>query len=190
MPPSSRKKAGPSRVLFVGNMSRRRNQTAVSWLVESVWPLVRAACPEANLHIVGAEPPASIIALEQIPGVTVTGWVADLGAAYAQARVVVAPMRSEAGALNKILDGLAAGRPVVATTMANAGIAAPPAAIILADEAAFFARAIIDLLQNDAAWRRMGAAGRRYALANFDWETAVRHYEQILLTLAAEPVRT
>jgi glycosyltransferase involved in cell wall biosynthesis len=173
----------PGRVLFVGNMSRTRNQTAVFWLVEAIWPLIRAACSEATLHIVGAAPPPSISALDQTPGVTVTGWVADLRTAYAQARVVVAPMRSEAGALNKVLDGLAAGRPVVATPVANAGIAAPAAAVALADEAAPFAQAIIDLLQDGAAWQQMGAAGRRYVLANFDWETAVQRYEQTLLAL-------
>lgn len=177
----------PGRVLFVGNMSRQRNQTAVAWLVESIWPLVRAFCPQATLHIVGAEPPPSIIALGQMPGVTVTGRVADLRAAYAQARVVVAPMRSEAGALNKVLDGLAAGRPVVATTLANAGIAAPPCAITLADEAPSFAQAIIDLLQDEAAWQRLGTAGRRFVLANFDWETAVQQYERTLLSRVTEP---
>lgn len=175
----------PGRVLFVGNMSRQRNQTAVSWLVESIWPQVRAACPQASLHIVGVDPPPAIAALGQMPGVTVTGWVADLRAAYAQARVVVAPMRSEAGALNKVLDGLAAGRPVVATTVANAGIAAPPAAIALVDDAPSFAQAIIDLLQNEAAWQRLGVAGRRFVRANFDWETAVQQYEQALLAMTA-----
>jgi glycosyltransferase involved in cell wall biosynthesis len=173
----------PGRVLFVGNMSRTRNQTAVSWLVETIWPLVRAACPEATLHIVGADPPKAIVALGPIPGITVTGWVADLRAEYAQAHVIVAPMRSEAGALNKVLDGMAAGRPVVATTVANAGIAAPSEAIALADEASTFAQAIINFLRNEADWQRQGQAGRRFVLANFDWETAVQRYEQTLLEL-------
>ncbi len=173
----------PGRVLFVGNMSRARNQTAVSWLVKTIWPLVRTACPEATLHIVGADPPASILDLGQTPGVTVTGWVADLRAEYAQTRVIVAPMRSEAGALNKVLDGLAAGRPVVATTVANAGIAAPPEAIALADEAPIFAQAIINLLQSEADWQRRGQVGRNFVLAHFDWATAVQRYGQTLLEL-------
>lgn len=174
----------PGRVLFVGNMSRTRNQMAVSWLVKTIWPFVRIACPEATLHIVGADPPASILALGQTPGITVAGWVADLRAEYAQARVIAAPIRSEAGALNKVLDGLAAGRPVVASTVANAGIAAPFEAITLADEASTFAQAIINLLRNEADWQRQGQAGRRFVLANFDWETAVQRYEQTLLELA------
>jgi glycosyltransferase involved in cell wall biosynthesis len=173
----------PGRILFVGNMSRERNQTAVSWLVESIWPIVRAACPDVVLHIVGADPAPSILALGQVPGITVTGWVPDLRVEYAQARVVVAPMLSEAGALNKVLDGLASGRPVVATTIANAGIAAPRQSIRLADDAEAFAWAIIDLLHIDALWQQLSTTGRRFVLDHFDWDTAVQQYEQTLLAL-------
>jgi polysaccharide biosynthesis protein PslH len=169
------------RVLFVGAMDRARNQAAARWLVHTIWPLVRRACPEARLRIVGANPPDHILALGRAPGVTVTGWVADLGREYALSRVVVAPMRSEAGALNKVLDGLAAGRPVVATRRANAGIDAPPEAICIADEAETFAAAVARLLQEDGTWQHVGAAGRRHVRAAFDWTAAVARYEAELL---------
>lgn len=180
----------PGRVLFVGAMNRQRNQMAATWLVQAIWPAVRAACPRATLRIVGAEPPTHIRALAQKPGVSVPGWVADLRHEYAQARVVVAPMRSAAGALNKVLDGLAAGRPVVATAQANQGIAAPPKAIVVADEAAAFANVIVCLLQDDVLWRRVGTAGRRHVLAHFDWQTAVQQYEARLRQLVADRRRS
>jgi glycosyltransferase involved in cell wall biosynthesis len=175
----------PDRVLFVGNMSRRRNQVAATWLVTAIWPLVRASRPGATLRIVGADPPDQITALTRANGVTVTGWVADLQAEYAAARVVVAPMRSEAGALNKVLDGLAAGRPVVATTVANAGIVAPAAAIALVDEPATFAQAVIQLLRDEAAWRQMSRCGRNYVQTHFHWAKAVAQYEAALLAKVA-----
>lgn len=173
----------PGRVLFVGAMNRYRNQAAATWLAESLWPSVRTACPGATLRIVGANPPDYIRALGQEPGIVVTGWVEDLGQEYARARVIVAPMRSEAGALNKVLDALAAGRPVVATEQANAGIGAPTGAIIPADTAEDFAAAIVRLLGDDSNWRQVGLAGRRYVQENFDWPGAVRRYQETLLTL-------
>jgi glycosyltransferase involved in cell wall biosynthesis len=175
----------PGRVLFVGALDRARNQGAVRWLVEAIWPRVRAACPDAELRIAGANPPPGLRALDGRGGVTVTGWVDDLRAEYARARVVVAPMRSEAGALNKVIDGLAAGRAVVATAVANAGVGAPGDAIRLENDADGFARAVSDLLRDDRAQDRMARAARRFAREAFDWRAAAARLEAALEELVA-----
>jgi glycosyltransferase involved in cell wall biosynthesis len=164
-------------------MNRRRNQQAALWLAEEIWPLVRREYPAAVLHIVGADPSPAIRALGRVAGVEVTGWVADLHAEYAKARVAVAPMQSEAGALNKIIDALAAGRPVVATTCANSGIGAPPEAIRLADSAQAFARAVVELLEDNQVWRCAAQAGRGYALSAFDWQAAASCLEAALVEM-------
>ncbi len=175
----------PGRVLFVGALDRARNQRAARWLVEEIWPLVRAAQPAARLRLVGANPPETIRRLAQRPGVEVTGWVPDLVAEYAQARLVAAPMQSEAGALNKVMDALAAGRAVVATPAANAGVGAPPEAICLAGTAASLAQSLIHLLADDQACATLGQAGRRFAAAAFDWPRAASEVEAALGELVA-----
>ncbi len=53
---------------------------------------------------------------------TVTGWVDELAPELARAAVVVAPLRSGGGTKLKVLEALAAGRPVVATTVGAEGI--------------------------------------------------------------------
>jgi glycosyltransferase involved in cell wall biosynthesis len=173
----------PGHVLFAGALDRVRNQQAARWLVRAVWPRVRAALPSAALRLVGANPPPAITALARQPGVTVTGYVPDLAAEYAQARVVAAPLFAAAGALNKVMDGLAAGRPVVATPAANIGVAGPPDAVFEADQPAAFAAAVIRLLSDDAAWRCAALAARRFALAAFDWPAAAARLEAKLLEL-------
>jgi glycosyltransferase involved in cell wall biosynthesis len=178
--------ARPGRVLFVGALDRTRNQRAARWLAEDIWPRVRAAVPGAELRIVGANPPEPIRALGRGPGVTVTGWVDDLAREYAQARVVAAPMRSEAGALNKVMDGLAAGRPVVGTRAANAGVEAPPQAMYVADDAAGLAAAIGGLLRDEARWRAAAEAARTFAIKAFDWGAAAAALEHELERLVVE----
>ena len=169
--------AASGRVLFVGALDRARNRAAARWLVEAVWPLVRAACPGAELRLVGAHPPPDLLARAGRAGVTVTGYVPDLDAEYAAARVIAAPLLGAAGALNKVMDGLAAGRPVVATRAANAGIEAPPTALVTADEPRAFAQAIVRLLSDDVAWQNMSTAARAFARATFDWEAAAARLE-------------
>lgn len=175
----------PGRVLFVGALDRKRNQRAAQWLATAIWPAVRAAHPSARLRLVGANPTAAIQRLAQQSGVEVTGWVPDLPDEYRRARVVVAPMRSEAGALNKVMDALAAGRPVVATASANAGVGAPPDAVRVAEDAGDFARAISHLLADDQDAEGLGAAGRRFARAAFNWPKAAATVEAALVELAA-----
>jgi hypothetical protein len=172
----------PGRVLFVGAMDRRRNQRATHWLANGIWPRVLAQHPEARLRLVGANP-ESIAHLSTQPGVEVTGWVDDLAAEYRAARVVVAPMRSEAGALNKVMDGLSAGRPVVATASANAGVGAPPDALCLAEDTESFARAISRLLTDDGEAECIGQAGRRFAERTFDWPRAAAGVEAEMIRL-------
>lgn len=177
----------PKQVLFLGAMNRRRNQQAARWLLGEIWPRVLAMLPEARLRIAGVEPPPDILEHSGKEGVEVTGWVDDLRGEYAAASVVVAPMRSEAGALNKVIDALAAGRPVVATRAANAGVGAPPDAIALADDADTFAREVAGLLRDEGRWRAMAEAGRRFAAHTFDWRAAAAALEANLLELVSNP---
>ncbi len=115
-----------------------------------------------------------------LPGVCVIGPVADLRPHYAACTAVVAPLQSAAGALNKVLDGLAAARPVVATTIANAGIgAAPEHEILLRDTPEAFAAALVVLLQAPARCAVLGAAGRAFAMQRFDWQGRVCELEKM-----------
>ncbi|MDZ4764047.1 MAG: glycosyltransferase family 4 protein, partial [Chloroflexota bacterium] len=114
-----------------------------------------------------------------LAGVTVTGYVPDLRPYHAAARVVIAPTRVPAGNLIKIMDGLAAGRPVVATTIANRGIAAP--SVRTADTPDAFATHIVTLLRDDTAWRADCAINRAYARSHFDWDANVARLETLYM---------
>ncbi|MBN1285515.1 MAG: glycosyltransferase [Anaerolineae bacterium] len=173
-------------VLFAGAMSRARNVAAVTWFCREVWPRVHAARPAAEFYIVGAQPAPAVQALGALPGVHVTGAVDDLAPWYARCRVAVAPMQSDAGTLTKIIEAMWAGRPVVATSPANAGIGAPPGeAIYVADDAEAFARHILRLLEMPGDWARIAAGGRRFAEVHLDWETALGRLEAAYARLAA-----
>jgi len=176
-------------VLFVGALDRGRNIRAAEWLCRQVWPRVHAACPEAELHLVGANPGPAIQVLAEVPGVRVVGHVPDLRPHYAAAAVVAAPLQSAAGALNKVLDGLAAGRPVVATTAANAGIgAALEREILVRDMPETFSAALVVLLQAPARRALLGAAGRAFVQRAFDWPARVMELEALYGELTTQSI--
>jgi glycosyltransferase involved in cell wall biosynthesis len=168
----------PGTVLFVGAMDRDENCQAVLWFHRHCWPLIRSREPRARLEIVGASPQPHIQELARDKAVTVSGYVPDLRAAYARSHVAIAPILTGGGVINKVIDAMAAGRPVVSTTLGNEGVAAPPGqAVLVADEPEVFSRHVLDLLHDDLLWGRIAQAGRAYVQQTYDWERNVSQLE-------------
>ncbi len=160
--------ARPGEVVFTGAMDYAPNEDAVVWFCESIWPLVRAQRPDTSLAIVGARPRLRVRALAELPGVIVTGTVADVRPWLAQARVSVAPLRIARGVQNKILEALAMGLPVVGTPAAFEGIrVTKDTPHVIESEPAAFAAAVLERINGNAVLPNMDA--RAFVLREYDW---------------------
>ena len=158
-------------LVFSGVMRTNTNIDAISWFVEAVWPRIRAERPGARLLIVGRQPAPSVRALGGRDGIEVTGEVADPAAHIARATVCINPIRAGAGMQNKLIEFMAMAKPVVATSVANEGIGAPPGeALVIADGAQAFGDAVLALLDDPARRAALGAAARRHIEAHWTWE--------------------
>ena len=157
-------------VVFVGLMGWTPNVDAAVWLVRSVWPRVRAKVPGAQLRLVGREPAPAVQALAG-EGVTVTGTVPAVAPHLEAARVVVAPLRAGGGSRLKILEGLDAGRPVVATTVGAEGLEQLVGrGIVIEDDPVAYAEAIVRLLLDPHEAASLGAAGNQAVRETFAWD--------------------
>jgi len=167
-------------VLFMGAMNRPPNVEAVLKFVRDVLPLVQAKVPNVHLWIVGGNPRPEILRLRDYPNVRVTGYVKDLTEFYQRAAVVIAPLSQAGGIIVKVLNGMAAARPVVATSVANRGIAAEVGkTIMIADDAFNFAAAIVELLYNLEHWNRLAQAGRQFIQENYAWSKIIQNLESL-----------
>ncbi len=176
--------AGPV-LLFVGAMARDHNINAVHWFLARIWPGIHAAVPQARFYIVGGAPPDEIRAAADGTSVIVTGYVADLAPWYEAADVFVAPLLVAGGLLQKVIDAMAMGVPVVATSVCNHGLCASPGEHLLtADTPEAFAAAVLQLLHNAGDRSRLGAAGRRFIDDHYDLETALDRWEQAFLNMS------
>jgi glycosyltransferase involved in cell wall biosynthesis len=145
-------------VLLVGSFDYSPNRRGLRWLVDEVMPAVWRSRPEARLRVVGRWP-----GRPWEPGdgrVEVLGFVPDLAAAYAGARCCVAPLVVGGGTPLKVVEALAYGLPLVATTTAVRALSAlqPGRDLIVADAAADFAAALLEVL--DPSYDH-GERGRR-----------------------------
>ncbi len=103
-------------MVFVGTMDYHPNVDGARWFAREVFPEIRRRQPEAEFLIVGNKPVREVLELAKIEGVVVTGGVDDVRPYIAQARAVVAPLQLARGIQNKVLEGLALGRPVYGST--------------------------------------------------------------------------
>ena len=160
-------------------MHRDANVDAVRWFHDEILPRVRAEVGEVRFTIAGASPPAEIQRLTASPGVEVTGFVESLEPFYARATVFVAPLRIAGGIAGKTLDALAAGCPVVTTTIGNDGVGATPGQhLLVADAPGDFAAAVTRAASRPGA----AASGSARARARF----AVEHYAPAVSAAALE----
>ncbi len=170
--------AGLHRV-FTGNMDYWPNADAVTWFATAVMPLLRQRTPSPQFHIVGANPEPDVVRLGKLPGVHVTGRVADVRPYVAHAAVSVSPLRIARGIQNKVLEAMAMGIPVVASPQAFEGVRAEPQRdLLVADGADATARAVAAVL--DGGHPGLGAAGRTAMERHYAWSATLRRLDACL----------
>ncbi len=171
----------PMRLVFTGAMDYHANVDAVTWFCRDILPIIREAGIDVEFYVVGGRPTPAVKALEQVPGVTVTGFVDDIRTWYAQADVCVLPMRLGRGVQNKVLEAMAMQRPVVTTTKAAEGVSAKDLQhLLVADSPEDIARSVIELCKNPNARTQLGEAGRTFVTENFDWKRNMEKLEELL----------
>ncbi len=154
------------RAIFVASFSYDPNRNALRFLLEEVFPRVWQELPDARLALVGAgldRPPSAD------PRVEALGFVEDLHAAYARARCAVVPLLQGGGTPLKLIEALAHGLPVIATSRAVAGLQLQGEAhCLLADDAASFAATLVRVLREGAP--EIGRRGRELAAERYSIE--------------------
>ena len=169
-------------LLFVGYMGDESVAALLHFFNEALDAIVEQF-PNLVVNVVGADPPASIIALSNDPHIKVLGFVPDLRTVYAQAHLLIAPMPFVAGVQNKVLEALAMGLPAMVTRYANEGIkAGPDEGVLAVEDVSEFAAGVKCVLSNHEEWRRRALHnGRKFVMECFRWEIAAERVRQIVL---------
>ncbi|WP_348223919.1 glycosyltransferase family 4 protein, partial [Escherichia coli] len=102
-------------------MDWEANVDGIRFYVEEVWPRVRAQVPNAQLRVVGKNPPAALVQ-RNVPGVSFTGFVDDVRDHARDAQAFVIPLRVGGGTRIKAFEAMAMGLPVVSTTIGIEGL--------------------------------------------------------------------
>jgi len=183
-PPAGHDPAPRHGLLFAGTMHYGPNVDGALYFCREIWPLIRQAQPDATLVIAGARPGPEVLALGALPGVTVTGFVEDMRPYLWGAAVSVVPLRNGGGTRLKILEAMAAGSPVVSTSIGAEGLdIADDENIVLADRPELFADEVVRLLRNSERRDRLRANGRRLVEQRYDWRAIAPRLEAAYASL-------
>jgi glycosyltransferase involved in cell wall biosynthesis len=154
-------------IVFLGFLEYKPNRDAVQFFGDHVWPRVLASFPNARFEVIGKGPP---VPLKNPQNVHFRGYVDDLASAYNDASLMVAPIRAGSGIKNKVLEAMAYGVPVVATSLAVEGIDGVDGRhYLVADSPDAFAAHVRQLLVKPEFSASIGSAGRDFVRREFDW---------------------
>jgi glycosyltransferase involved in cell wall biosynthesis len=144
---------------FWGRLAYFANADATSWLLEEIWPAVRALRPNATLVIAGSAAPNRVRGADGRDGIVVRSPVDDIAALAREIRVALFPVRYGSGQSNKVLEAAEAGCAIVATPRALRGLDSIAAHAVAASDANAIARAAVETLgKRDAMSRALREA--------------------------------
>ena len=165
-------------VIFTGAMDYFPNVDAVQHFCADIFPAVSRAVPGARFLIVGLNPAPAVRRLGELRGVTVTGAVREVEPYYRQASVCVAPLRLARGIQNKVLQSMALGVPVVASSAAARGLECRPGEHFrVEDDPRRFAERVIGLLRDREAGAALAARARAFVEGHHSWPAVLDRVE-------------
>src|SRR5260221_1122777 len=172
----------PQRVMYgVTNFEWLQNIEAVNTLIDKVWPIIHREYEASKLWIVGRLIPESIVKMSETRNdLEITESIVDPRDAYVSASIMVAAIGGSGGTRLKVLEAMAAGLPVVSTSLGVAGLNLKSGGeVVVSDTPEGLAHEATKLLKNKNLRERIGKAGQEFVRKNFDWKEIVKLHEPI-----------
>lgn len=168
--------------VFSGSMDWLPNVDAVEFFLSDIFPLIREQIPNASFTIAGRSPDARVLkAAQGVKGVSVTGKVDDMRPFLWGSRISVVPIRIGGGTRLKIYECMAAGLPVVSTSIGAEGLRYQNGSdILIADDPRPFADACVRLLTREETRCMIAQNALHRAQTELSWGAVSREFEEIL----------
>lgn len=172
-------------LLFTGDMGAEPNVEAATVLATEVFPAIRREFPKAELRLVGRNPDPRVARLAG-PGIMVTGAVPDMQVHLRAATIYVAPHFTGPATRTKLLEAMAAGLPIITTSLGIEGMKVQPGRdLLVADQPADMIESIQTLLASQPDRERFAQAARHMAEVWYDWSRCLWPLEPLYQNLLA-----
>jgi glycosyltransferase involved in cell wall biosynthesis len=181
----------PPDVVLIGCVANYRQVKGLDILISAIAEVVKVQ-PKVKLILVGEGPERAplqrmIEASGLVPHVVLHGREPEARSLNPAFDIVVLASKSE-GLPNALLEGQAAGRPVVATDVGGVReivLDGVTGVLVPSDDVSAMAGALIRLASDSALRERMGLAGRTHVTTHFGMERFVREFADLYRELSS-----
>lgn len=168
-------------IMFIGGYQHTPNVDGILWFADEILPLITAEIPGLTLHIIGSKAPEQVEKLGQREHIQFHGFVEDIDPFMQDIRIAVAPLRFGAGVKGKVNMSMSHGQPVVGTRVAVEGMyTSHRQDVMMADDAAAFAKDVIELYQDPQLWQQISQGGLENVQRWFSFGAAKTQVEKLL----------
>jgi len=173
-----------NQLVYSGSFRFYANYDAMQWFVSYVFPKVLERIPDAQLLVTGDH---ADLPLSSTRNVTLTGYVDDVKALIAASAISLAPIWSGGGTRLKILEAMAIGVPVVATSKGAEGLGTQNEEhLLIADTSEAFAECIIRILNDRDLRDRLVANASLLVKENYDWPVVAPRFLRLMESIVTE----
>ena len=180
---SEKKRVMPKQptILYVGTFKWLPNIEAVEYLVNQVWPILLELVPNAKLRIVGNAPTKKILEFQnRYKNIEVTGRVRDIRSSFCSSHLLLAPVFSGKGTRYKILEAMASGTPIVATSIAVEGLNIIPGKhALVSNNPRQMALDAKEIISNISLCESLSKNGKHFVKKRYDWEIISNKLDKI-----------
>lgn len=171
----------PHTLIYHGALTYSANYDAMHYFLAEIYPRIQQQIPAVTLSITGSTHGVDLNGLRLDESVHLTGYVDDIRLPVAGSAVCVVPLRQGGGTRLKILEAMALGTPVVATSKGAEGLDVSDGEhLLIADDPATFAEATLRLLRDAALRARLTANARALVEAKYDWAHIGAQFVELL----------
>lgn len=169
------------KIVYTGQMNYEPNVQAVVYFAESIFNRIKKEIPEAEFIIVGKKPVEEVKRLENIKGITVTGYVDSIDPYMKECSLVVIPLLSGGGVKIKLFEALSYKKVVVSTSKGVEGtIFKNNRDLFIENDSQKFAEKCIDVLKNSVAYKSVGEKGYRTLIDTYSWNKIGERYDKFI----------
>jgi glycosyltransferase involved in cell wall biosynthesis len=158
------------KLVYHGALTYGANLDGVIYYTSSIYPLLRSNYPDIKLRVTGRTDGVDLRVVEDWSGIELTGYVEDIREVLYKSAACVIPLRQGGGMRHKIPEAMAAGVPVVSTSMGAEGLDCIHGEhLLIADTPHEFAAAVGQLLTNGDLTHYLRENARKLMVECYSW---------------------
>ncbi|CAN5210239.1 glycosyltransferase family 4 protein [soil metagenome] len=176
----------PKQFLFIGNYKWLQNRDAVRWILQDIWPKIKASTEESIvLRIVGRDMPDDIKNWSDETVIIEENSPRRTPEIFAESFALLAPIRIGGGSQYKILESMAVGTPVITTSLGLSGLdVKKDSDLLVEDDESGLTKAAIVLLTDNKKYNELSVNGRKQIEEKYDWSKIATSLDTIYRSVA------